>query len=412
LVNAGRVQAVLTDWRKTASADAAPLIAAAEVLIGKAWYEAALEVLREAPRTLRTRQLGAFAKRKQGLRAEALDELEALRREDALDAETAGLLAGTYKAHWLESGDLAFRRRAYETYREAYERSGDPFNGINAAAMALQCGDESKMHEIAGRLIADLGRNVAELDYWRMASLGEAYLLKKRFDDARDWYGRAAAGAAGLHEHIAVMRRQARMNLDALGQPRGLLDAALPVPRVLAYTGHRTDAPDRNPPRFAEAKVSAVRLALREKIKRYGALHGFGGAAAGTDILVLKELVARSLTATVVLPFPRDDFVGLSVGSGHWKKAFDDLTRQPGIDFMAPLQLTLPPREQLADAFAAGNLEIQRRAIDYAKRLDEVPVVIAVWDGKLGDGPGGTADTVNLWRFEGYEVDVIDVTAL
>jgi hypothetical protein len=39
-------------------------------------------------------------------------------------------------------------------------------------------------------------------------------------------------------------------------------------------------------------------------------------------------------------------------------------------------------------------------------------VVLAVWDGKKGDGPGGTADAVRLWRMEGVEPIVIDPTAL
>lgn len=180
--------------------------------------------------------------------------------------------------------------------------------------MALQCGDAAGMFGIVGRLIDSLLKQTDTLDHWGLATLGEAYLLKGRIDDARDWYAKAAAKAAGRHQDIAVMRRQARMNLEAQGKPRDLLDAVLPVPRVLAYTGHRVDAPGRVPPRFPMEKVPAVRQAIRDKLQGLGALHGFGGAASGTDLLVLQELVGRSLTATVVLPFPEDDFVAESVG--------------------------------------------------------------------------------------------------
>jgi hypothetical protein len=47
-----------------------------------------------------------------------------------------------------------------------------------------------------------------------------------------------------------------------------------------------------------------------------------------------------------------------------------------------------------------------------SRRLDETPIVLAVWDGKKGDGPGGTADAVTLWRDEGFEVDVTDITKI
>ena len=68
--------------------------------------------------------------------------------------------------------------------------------------------------------------------------------------------------------------------------------------------------------------------------------------------------------------------------------------------------------EALPDAFAQANEEVQRRAVEYAKRLDEKPVVLVVWDGQPGDGPGGTADNVELWRFQGVEPLIIDPRAL
>ena len=414
LGQAASVFAALTDWRKTHSDDPAPLIAAAEVLIGKGLFEQALGVLAEAPVSLRVRQLTAFAKRKAGRIDEALQELEALKREGHLDAETAGLLAGTYKKRWLDNGDLAFRQLAYEAYREAYERAGDAFNGINAAAMALHCGDEGKMHVFAEQVIELLGKRPPErLDHWDKASMGEAKLLKKRLDDAHDWYARAAAAAAGRHQDIAVMRGQARLDLQALGQPRDRLDAALPVPSVLVYCGHRVDAPGRTPPRFPSSKVPAVRQAIRDKLAGLGALHGFGGAASGADLLVLGELAAKSRTATVVLPFPAEEFAALSVGGGVWRQAFDQLRATPGIEFVDPPLLPAQPApEALGQAFYDANREVQRRAIEYARRLDEKPAVLVVWDGQPGDGPGGTADTVELWRFEGVEPMVIDLRTL
>ena len=73
---AAGVLATLADWRKTRSDDAAPLIAAAEVLNGKGLFEAALGVLADAPTSLRVRQLTAFAKRKAGRVDEALQDFE------------------------------------------------------------------------------------------------------------------------------------------------------------------------------------------------------------------------------------------------------------------------------------------------------------------------------------------------
>lgn len=407
-----RIFEIIDDWRNTASDDIAPLIAAAEAFCGKGLFESALKALDSAPPRLRVRQLRGLALSKIGRFEEGICQLTALRDEGQLDPETGGLLAGRYKAHWLQTRDMAFRQLAYQTYSDTYERSGDPFNGINTAAMALQCGDEPRMYEVATH-IRDvlLKQDSKNQTHWDLATLGEACLLLKRFDEARKWYAEASGRAAGLHQDIAVMRRQARRNLDALGQPRDKLDDVLPVPRVLAYFGHMVDADNRLIPRFPASKVGSLRKVIRGRIKRYGALHGFGQAARGTDLIVLEELLRRDLTATVVLPIPKQEFVELSVGE-RWKNRFAEICQNKRVEFAPPIRSQRPPDEKLTAALIDANREVKRLAIEFARRLDETPIVLAVWDGKKGDGPGGTADAIEIWRDEGYDVDVIDIATI
>jgi tetratricopeptide (TPR) repeat protein len=406
-----RVLQVLERWRRVSSADVAPVVAAAEVLIGQSRPDLALAALDGASETLRVRQLRAFALRKNGDIDQAVEILEQLYGQGELDPETGGLLAGSYKARWLKTGDRAFLQASYEVYRETYERTGDPFNGINTAAMALHCGDRPMTYQVAAQ-VRDLllRRPPSSLTYWDLATLGEAQLLLDRFDDAREWYRKAAGAAAGRHQDIAVMRRQARLNLKALKLPRDRLDVVLPVPRVLAYTGHMVDADDRPTPRFPREKVGRVRQAIQQRLSGLGPLYGFGTAARGSDILFLETLLERDYGATVVLPFPAAEFLAVS-GGGRWNERFQKIQANPRVELQT-LKSSRPADPDLPGAFADANREVQRRAVEYAKRLDETPVIIAVWDGKAGDGPGGTADAVALWREDGYDVEVIDLTAL
>jgi len=180
---------------------------------------------------------------------------------------------------------------------------------------------------------------------------------------------------------------------------------------VLAYCGHMVDAAGRAAPRFPCEKVGAVRKAIRERLTQHGTLHGFGSAACGTDLLFLEELTKLERTATVVLPFPEADFASLSIGP-DWADRWTKVRNAKNVELLPPLQPACPPAADLPRAFGTANREILRRAIEYAERLDEQPVVIAVWDGRPGDGAGGTAETVALWRDEGYEVEVIDITRL
>ena len=103
-----RVRLILDAWRQVGSSDVAPLVAAAEVLVGQNRPDLAVDVLKGATQTLRVRQLQAFALRKGGRGDEAVEQLEQLAREGNLDAETGGLLAGSYKSRWQRTGDRAF----------------------------------------------------------------------------------------------------------------------------------------------------------------------------------------------------------------------------------------------------------------------------------------------------------------
>jgi len=408
-----RILDLVANWRKLASPDVAPLIAAAEVLIGKGSFEQALQVLDGATETLRVRQLRALSTSKIGNNADAISQLEALRDDGALDPETAGLLAGRYKRLWIKKRDRSQLLAAYQLYTETYQRTGDPFNGINAAALALQCDDLAKMYQFAGGVREKLLKiPETERGAWDLATLGEAFLLEKRFDDAFDWYSKAAGKAAGLHQDIAVMRWQARLNLKKLEADQAArLNQALPVPRVLAYCGHMVDVDGRASSRFPSDKIGAVRRAIQERLEQYGALHGFGQAARGSDLIFLQELLKRDLTASIVLPFQKEDFLETSVGDG-WRERFEEVFANPLVTVRPPLQSSRPSVAELPQAFGRANRQVQKLATEYAERLDEKVIVVAVWDGKPGDGPGGTADVVRLWQDEGYAVDVIDISTL
>jgi hypothetical protein len=174
--------------------------------------------------------------------------------------------------------------------------------------------------------------------------------------------------------------------------------------------GHMPDAPGRTPARLPAGKIGSLRKEVDRRIDGWGALHGFGTAARGTDILVLEALAKRGLSATVVLPFPYTDFEASSVG-GDWTRRLEALRKTKGLEFIE-LRASAPGPDQRDAAFGDANREVFEQAARYAKSLGEQPVVLAVWDGQAGDGPGGTADAVQLWRDEGHEPEIIDPTKL
>jgi hypothetical protein len=315
------------------------------------------------------------------------------------------LLGGRYKQAGLQRGDRAELLRAYAIYRATYERTRDPYPGINVAACALYLGGAERLAEslrIAAEIEASvralMSRLPDDVDHWRIASLAEALLLQKRLEDAKTAYESAVAAAPRRPHDIAVMRRQARLNLRYLGQSPSALDDALPVPGVAAFTGHMTDAPGRRPPRFPEARVPSVRERIRGILHSRNVRFGFCSGARGGDLIFLEELLQRGGTAKLVLPFPAEAFKKTSVG-GAWDRSFDRLAAAKGVELMI-LHERVPPESEQSEAFADCNREIARLTIEQARLLDQRPLLISVWNGDVETNTGGTGDFVRSWSDE------------
>jgi hypothetical protein len=97
-----------------------------------------------------------------------------------------------------------------------------------------------------------------------------------------------------------------------------------------------------------------------------------------------------------------------SVGYG-WDARFDQALQGEKVKVIE-LATEVPPEAEEPAAYAACNQKIFETALKQAELFDDAPILIAVWNGNLGDGAGGTADAVRAWRLAGHEVDVIDIS--
>jgi hypothetical protein len=160
------------------------------------------------------------------------------------------------------------------------------------------------------------------------------------------------------------------------------------VIQVIVISGHLVDRPDRPVPRFPQARVSWVADRVREICDEWRigpATTVITGGARGADIIAAEEGVVRGAAVILCLASPPERFVRESVelGGTDWADRFRRLLAIADVR-----QLADPPDG--AAVFARTNEWI----VDLARTIDPEPQAVSEWNGREGDGVGGTADMV------------------
>jgi hypothetical protein len=178
------------------------------------------------------------------------------------------------------------------------------------------------------------------------------------------------------------------------------------VPVSLVFTGHMIDLPDRDEPRFPASLEDAAMREIKKRIERCRQsvpateVAGFASGARGGDILFHEICREAGIKTAIILPFPPERFVVKSVEgvpNSEWVDRFRALWRDREHTLLNEV-MDLPETD---DAYSACNIRVLELAKDYGQVH-----LIALWDGKCGDGPGGTADLVEQVKEVGDAPDI------
>ncbi|HYY57231.1 MAG TPA: TRAFs-binding domain-containing protein [Pyrinomonadaceae bacterium] len=383
-------------------------------------HDVLLEGLKHWPTNVRLRQLQALALARSGATKRANTILRQLHDEGHTDEETLGLLARTHKDLWERSADPEERERqlrlSYEVYTEAYRLSGGYWTGINAATMALLLGEREKAEALAGEVRAACLRELNEEQradanrYWLLATLGEAALILGQWQEAEGFYARASAAGRGRFAELNSTRRNARLIIGATGGDPALFERHFQIPSVVVFAGHMIDRPGRAAARFPPELERRVHEAIRDRLKRLNAGVGYASAACGSDLMFLETLEEMGGEAHVVLPYNQKQFMEDSVElipGSDWGARCEQALRRATDVLVASEQ-----RMEGGVPFEYTNLLLHGLASIRAEQLETRMIPLVVWDGKEGDGLGGTASIVKHWREMGHEVEVIDLARI
>lgn len=383
-------------------------------------YDVVSEGLEYWPTDVRMRQLNALALSRSGATDKANSILFQLYQEGNTDEETLGLLARTHKDLWQQASDPEERQRqlqqSFGYYFQAYQLNRGYYTGINAATVALLADDTDHARTIAQEVhqmcMAEYQSSPdAANNYWLTATLAEAALIHGDIEEAGQWYSRAADLGRGKYGNLNSTRRNAWLIIDHLQLDRRTIDQYFQFPTVVVFAGHMIDRPDRPIPRFPPELEEPVKKAIRELLLALNCGIGYSSLACGSDILFQEAVLEIGGEVHVVLPYNRKNFIEDSVSyrsEGNWEQRFDRICREATEVQTASLQKMMGG----SMSFEYTNLLLHGLATIRSEQLQTRLAPLAVWDGKHGDGLGGTASSIEHWRFCGREVEVIDLHAM
>lgn len=179
---------------------------------------------------------------------------------------------------------------------------------------------------------------------------------------------------------------------------------------TILFTGHMIDAKDRKEPRFPANKENEAREAIKMELIEEGRkykdhLIGIAGGASGGDILFHELCGKMNIPSEVYLALPEEDYKKASVsfaGKG-WEARFDELTSK------LPVKILSSETDNQDSIWERTNLWMLDEAL---KAGGENMTLIALWDGKGGDGEGGTEHMVRVAKDAGAKTKIIDVNKL
>lgn len=290
---------------------------------------------------------------------------------------------------------------AAERYKSVYEahQSDDYYPAINAASMYYLAGAKGQAKELAHRTLELL--QDSESDYWSLASEAEAELLSGNPNASIDLLTRAVALDDATFANKASTRRQFKL----LTEDDSVL-APLELPTIIHFAGHIISAAGKGG-RFPAENEEFVSKQIANKLDELNVLIGYGSLAAGADILIAEQLLARGGELHVVLPFDKHDFVEVSVaGSGsQWVTRFAEcLERASSITYSSTGSYN--GNDAL---FHHCSIYAMGRACLRKQHLDAPITQVVVWSGDTTTHIAGTFSDRALWNNMGYSTSVIPV---
>jgi hypothetical protein len=260
---------------------------------------------------------------------------------------------------------------------------------------------------------------VSEAQY-RLLTADNAGFVRNAYRMAKNVLGerfqlRSELSQVAIFHRLGLLADNCSAAFAGLGATPADLQPKEPPPRdrVVVATGHRADAPSRPPPgrfpntpRCIDKAKSWLREALQaERAETVGMLYGIAGAASGVDLLFHEACRELGVPTKVCLPIPIEAYRRRSVADSgpDWVEKFNHFIAENPPVILSDSEELPAWAEGIKDysVFQRGNIWVMQDAL---LRPNADVTLLALWNQKAGEGPGGTADMVRLAKSRGAKV--------
>ncbi len=388
---------------------------------------------------------------------EAEEWLEKLLNDYPNDAEIWALYGRIEKERWVASWkkenassekmkevaiyEEAQLSAAIRAYRQGFiVQPSHTYSGINVLALSmlkaylLDEEDNQEWLAIEGALRWSLASELAEekpdkKNFWARITLADLEGLTKDEKTVERAYKNAVI--AGRDDWFKLNSTQQQLqSLDYLGFRPEQVKAALSVvdhelnkiekpvkektpQRVFLFSGHMIDKSNRLVPRFPAGKVSIAITEIKNKLEELNAGSddlAICSGACGGDLIFAEACLERNMKLELKLPFDVPEFLDRSVNfAGHeWQERFFKVKDHPDttVYFMTDELGELPVN---SNPYERCNKWMLYTAISWGA---EKVIFTCLWDGKGGDGRGGTKHMLESVKQRSGRVTILGTNEL
>lgn len=188
-----------------------------------------------------------------------------------------------------------------------------------------------------------------------------------------------------------------------------------PQKHTILFTGHMIDKPGRPAPRFPASEESMAKETILEKLEQIirndpKSFSGIAGGACGGDILFHESAAELHITTEMFLLFPKEQFIqeSVSFAGRNWVDRFHALSNQLPVHLL-PTTDAFPGDTNEFSIWERSNRWMLHHALQNGGAYMSL---LALWNGKTGDGTGGTAHMANSVKQVGGNVIIIDTHSI